>query len=95
MDATTMAVDLAKDVFEMALANRAGRITERKRLTRRQFERFVDTLAADTELMMEGCGTAHCWGRRAASPRRGGEVAAGPVRLAVCVTQQDRSHRRR
>ena len=30
-DATTVAVDLAKDVFEVALANRAGRIVERKR----------------------------------------------------------------
>ena len=39
MDATTVAVDLAKDVFEIAVANRAGRIIERKRLTRRQFER--------------------------------------------------------
>jgi hypothetical protein len=41
MDATTVAVDLAKDVFEIAVANRAGRIIERKRLTRRQFERFA------------------------------------------------------
>jgi hypothetical protein len=36
MDATTVAVDLAKDIFDVALANRAGRIIERKRLTRRQ-----------------------------------------------------------
>jgi hypothetical protein len=43
MDATTVAVDLAKDIFEVAVANRAGRIIERKRLTRRQFERFIDT----------------------------------------------------
>ena len=42
MDATTVAVDLAKDVFEVATANSAGRILERKRLTRRQFEAFVD-----------------------------------------------------
>jgi hypothetical protein len=35
MDATTVAVDLAKDIFEVALANRAGRVIERKRLTRR------------------------------------------------------------
>jgi hypothetical protein len=34
MDATTVALDLAKDVFEVALANRGGRIFERKRLTR-------------------------------------------------------------
>ena len=31
MDATTVAVDLAKDIFEVAMANRAGRIIERKR----------------------------------------------------------------
>jgi transposase len=64
MDATTVAVDLAKDVFEVALANRARRILERKRLTRRQFERFIDTLPAGTEVIMEACGTAHYWGRR-------------------------------
>jgi len=64
MDATTVAVDLAKDVFEVALANRAGRIVERKRLTRPQFERFIDGLTPETEVVMEACGTAHYWGRR-------------------------------
>src|SRR4030095_3785235 len=64
MDATTVAVDLAKDVFEVARANRAGRIIERKRLTRRQFERLVETLKPGTEVVMEACGTAHYWGRR-------------------------------
>ena len=29
MDATTVAIDLAKDIFEVALANNAGRIIER------------------------------------------------------------------
>jgi RHS repeat-associated protein len=62
MDATTVAVDLAKDVFQVALANRAGRIIERKRLTRRQFERFVDTLAAGTEVIMEACGIVATYG---------------------------------
>jgi transposase len=65
MDATTVAVDLAKDVFEVALANRAGRIIERKRLTRRQFERLIDALVPGTTVVMEACGTAHYWGRRA------------------------------
>jgi transposase len=64
MDAMTVAVDLAKDIFEVAVANRAGRIVERKRLTRPQFERFIDTLPAGTDVIMEGCGTAHHWGRR-------------------------------
>jgi len=64
MDATTVAVDLAKDVFEVAVANRAGRVDRRKRLTRRQLEQFLDTLPAGTDVVMEGCGTAHYWGRR-------------------------------
>jgi transposase len=64
MDATTVAVDLAKDVFEVALANRAHRIIGRKRLTRRQFETFVDGLPVTTTVVMEACGTAHYWGRR-------------------------------
>ena len=53
MDATTVAVDLAKDVFEVATANRVGRILERKRLTRRQFEAFIDGLPAGTRVVME------------------------------------------
>jgi transposase len=64
MDATTVAVDLAKDIFEIALANRASRVIERKRLTLRQFERFIDGLNSGTEVIMEACGTAHYWGRR-------------------------------
>ena len=63
MDAMTVAVDLAKEVFEVATANRAGRIVERKRLNRRQFEAFVDALPAGTEVVMEACGTAHYWDR--------------------------------
>jgi hypothetical protein len=49
MDPMTVAVDLAKDVFEVALANRGGRIFERKRLTRAQFERFIDGLTPGTQ----------------------------------------------
>ena len=46
MDATTVAVDLAKDVFQVTFANRAGRIIDRQRLTRRQFERLLDGMLA-------------------------------------------------
>jgi transposase len=74
MDAMTVAIDLAKDVFEVALANRAGRILERKRLTRRRFERFLEELPVGTEVVMEACGTAHYWGRRC-------QARALPVRL--------------
>ncbi len=62
MDATTIGVDLAKTVFELALANAAWRVTGRKRLTRPQFERFLST-ATSVHLVMEACGTAHHWAR--------------------------------
>ena len=41
MHATTIAVDLAKSVFQVSLANKANRGIDRKRLTRSQFERFL------------------------------------------------------
>ena len=63
MDPTTIAVDLAKDVFEVAEANRANRIVARHRLSRAQFERFLRRVPAGTEVVMEACGTAQYWGR--------------------------------
>ncbi len=62
MDATTIGVDLAKTVFELALANAAWRVIGRRRLTRPQFERFLATHPA-AHLVMEACGTAHHWAR--------------------------------
>ena len=55
MDATTVAVDLAKSVFELALANAHWRITARHRFTRTQFARFLAATPA-THLVMEACG---------------------------------------
>jgi transposase len=79
MDATTVAVDLAKDVFQVATANRAGRIIERRRLTRGQFERFVDALPAGVEVVKEACGTAHDWGRRCHARGDAGTLSARGV----------------
>lgn len=62
MDATTVAVDVAKTVFEVAIANRQWHIIARQRFNRRQFTRFLAT-ASPTRVVMEACGTAHYWGR--------------------------------
>ena len=61
---TTIAVDLAKSVFELAVSDRPGTVSLRRRLTRGQFASF---LAAQTPatVVMEACGTAHFWGREA------------------------------
>jgi transposase len=91
MDATTVAVDLAKDVFEVAVANRAHRIVDRKRLTRRQFEAFVDGLAPGTTVVMEACGTAHHWGRRC--QMRGLTVRLLPVQYVRPYVRRNKTDR--
>lgn len=63
MSSVTVAVDLAKRVFEVAVSTERGRISECRRLTRAQFERFwVDR--PPCRVVMEACGTAHYWARR-------------------------------
>jgi len=61
---TTIGVDVAKSVFEVAVSNRPGRIVKRHRLSRGQFARFLATRAPAT-VVMEACGMAHFWGRQA------------------------------
>lgn len=62
MNATTVAVDLAKSVFQLAVADASWRVVETQRLTRTQFERWFAN--RDVSLvMMEACGSAHHWAR--------------------------------
>lgn len=63
MDDTLLAVDLAKDVFEVAVSRQPGRVDATRRLKRdRFFEFFVQQAAAS--IVMEACGSAHYWARR-------------------------------
>ncbi len=61
---TTIAVDLAKSVFQLSFADDEQHIVQRKRLTRAQFIREL-TEHAPVHLVMEACGTAHFWGQLA------------------------------
>jgi transposase len=63
MNATTVAVDLAKTVFQIAVADANWRVIEKHRLTRTQFERFFANRAVGL-VVMEACGSAHYWARR-------------------------------
>jgi len=60
---TTIAIDLSKDVFEIAV-ERQGRIRQRKRLNRRQTITFLSQCPQAT-VLMETCGSSHYWGRLA------------------------------
>ena len=62
MNAITVAVDLAKNVFQLAVADSAWRVVETHRLTRAQFQHWFDNRVVGL-VVMEACGSAHHWAR--------------------------------
>ena len=64
MQSKTIAVDLAKNVFQLAFADKNDRITKRSRVTRKQFQKVMAQSTPAT-FVMEGCASAHHWGRPA------------------------------
>jgi transposase len=64
METTTVAIDLAKDVFQVALANRAGRINRSAASHTTAIRALPRALTDDIQVIMESCGTSHYWGRR-------------------------------
>ena len=59
-----IAVDLAKEVFQVALARTQGKAYSHHRLSRQKFEQFL--AKADRSIVLfEACGSAHFWCRQA------------------------------
>lgn len=88
---TTIAVDLAKSVFEVAISDHPGRIRERHRLSRSRFAQLLGEHQPAT-VLMEACGSAHFWGRQAEA--RGHRVVLLPphaVRPYVPRNKTDRA----
>lgn len=91
MHASTVAIDLAKEIFELAFADAQGRVIERKRLSRKTFARVMEQ-RPPMRVLMEACGSAHYWGRR--FQRRGHAVrliSARDVRPYVRGNKTDRN----
>ena len=63
MNCTTIGVDLAKNVFEIAVAGSDWKISERQRLNRAKFSMFF-VHRAPCRVVMEACGSAHHWARK-------------------------------
>ncbi len=91
MNRVTVAVDLAKSVFQLVVAEESGRITERKRLTRSQFLRFWQE-RAPCRVLMEACGSAHYWGRSLVA--RGFEVVLLPAHSVTPYVQRGKTDER-
>ena len=59
---TTVAVDLAKDVLEIAVSPRPGRVSEHLRLHRGAVLRWF-ARRKSCRVLLEACGSAHFWAR--------------------------------
>jgi hypothetical protein len=76
MKSATIAVDLAKSVFQVAVSHRPGKVAESHRLTRSQFERFFAE-RQPALVLLEACGSALFLGSPAGVPWAQGGAAAG------------------
>ena len=85
MKNTIITIDLAKSVFELAIANPQYRIIQRLRLDRQGFSEFMHQ-QAPAFVVMEACGSAHHWGR---------EFHALGHEVFLLPTQYVRPYRRR
>jgi transposase len=63
MIGTTIGIDLAKNCFQLAVADGTYRIQRRERLTRKRFVEFMSNHPVSC-VVMEACGSAHYWARR-------------------------------
>lgn len=88
MDATTAGVDLAKNVFQIALADERGHIVERHRLSRARFELFFSNRGA-CRIVMEACGSAHHHARRLRS--LGHTVVLLPAQYARAYVRRNKT----
>ena len=63
MEHTTIAVDLAKSVFQISISHRVGHVDAERRLTRDRFVAFFAQQPPAT-VVFEACGSAHYWARQ-------------------------------
>ena len=62
MKDTTIAVGLAKNVFEIAISREAGKVSKQLRVSRPKLVSFFAKQSAAT-VLLEACGSAHFWAR--------------------------------
>ena len=88
MNTTTAAVDLAKNVYQVAIATSGSARIEQHRLTRVQFDRFFANRRVD-RIIMEACGSAHHRARRLAA--QGFEVILLPAQYVRAYVRRNKT----
>jgi transposase len=91
MNATTVAIGLAKDVFELAYADSSARSVQRRRLSRARLAAGFRNLVPRS-VVMEACSSAHYWARRLAAKGHRPLLLPGQhAKLFVRGSKTDRS----
>lgn len=85
-----VAVDLAKNTFEVAIVDSPRATPRFRRLARGQFERFV-AKQSKAQFVLEACTTSHFWGREAL--RHGHEVRMLPAQHVVAYRRRNKTDR--
>lgn len=62
MEHTTIAVDLAKSVFQVAVSRRPGQVDQERRVSRSRFLQYF-AQQPPALVLLESCGSAHHWAR--------------------------------
>ena len=88
MHPTTAAIDLAKNVFQIAIADANHRVLEQHRVNRSQFARFFENRRID-RIVMEACGSAHHWARTFSA--RGIEVVLLPPQYVRAYVRRNKT----
>jgi len=61
-DNTTITIDLAKNIFQVAVFNRSGNVLINKALNAQKMCKLIEQYP-DANIYMEACGSSHYWGR--------------------------------
>ncbi len=77
---TTICIDLAKDVFQIAIFNKAGKVKSNKEVSVKKLCEIISQ-HPDTSIFMEACGSAHYWARRFS--KNGHKVGLIPPHIAA------------
>ena len=87
-EAFIIGIDLAKRVFQIHGADAAGKVLYRRKLSRPQFNKFLNEHPSCI-FAMEACASAHHWGREALAA--GHEVRLVPARYVKPFVKRHKS----
>lgn len=88
MNATTIGIDLAKNCFQLAVADERYRVQRRERFTRKRFVQFMGNHPKSV-VLMEACGSANHWGRELTA--MGHEVKLLPAQYVRAYVKRNKT----